>query len=537
MIKMILADDEPLVLIGMQSMLKWEDYDVEICGLAHNGSELLAMIEKHSPQLVIADIKMPVTSGLEALKISRERFGRLPLFIMLTSYQDFGLVKDVISNQAVDYLVKLELTPEVLAASVRKAIDLLRDLKHNEIVQRTPEERGGMQPFYDKFFMKLLSNLFEGREQFLSQKKELDLDFSFPSYCVCYCEVQRGNDMEISVERLTKLYFSTIQMVRETVTKFMACYITGLDTRHFCITFCLSEQEEPVYRSVLTDVLKKVMTIIHNYFNTGLVCAVGTRVDDPYRLSESFFAARHAFQSTSSDNRIVFAEEAGPAADQTDVFDMSQYKNDIAKAFEELDTSVLSELIHRIVTYFSQNPSRYLQAMDAACSLLYMAISFFPDGETIISEAFQDVPEGYRSIYQKHTTGEIIAWMIQLRDGLCRTLEARRQNYKNHIVDSVQKYIRQNLDKRLTLNEVAARFGFSPNYLSQLFTHYAEYSFVEYIAHEKIAAAKTMMLDENCKIYEIAGHLGFDSAFYFSKVFKKIEGCSPRDYMKRIAHQ
>lgn len=129
MIKLLLADDEPLVLIGLQSMLKWEDYDIQICGTAHNGEQTLAMIEKYSPDLVIADIKMPIMTGLEVMKICRQKYDRLPLFIMLTSYEEFQYVKEAISYQAVDYLIKLELTPESLSASVSKALDLLMDLK------------------------------------------------------------------------------------------------------------------------------------------------------------------------------------------------------------------------------------------------------------------------------------------------------------------------------------------------------------------------------------------------------------------------
>lgn len=80
---------------------------------------------------------------------------------------------------------------------------------------------------------------------------------------------------------------------------------------------------------------------------------------------------------------------------------------------------------------------------------------------------------------------------------------------------------------------MAAVFGFSPNYLSQLFARQADCPFVEYVTREKIRAAKDMMREENVKLYEIAERLGFDNAFYFSKVFKKIEGCSPREYMQR----
>ncbi len=532
MIKLLLADDEPLVLIGLQSMLKWEDYDIEICGSAHNGDQALEMIKKSSPDLVIADIKMPLKSGLDVMKICREKFGRLPLFIMLTSFEEFQFIKQAISYQAVDYLIKLELTPESLSESIIKALDLLRELKKDELVRPAPGERGGMQPFYDKFFVRLLNNLFENKEQYLMQKNELGLDFSFQAYVVCYCEILGINNESMSNEKLIKLYSSTIQMVRETITKFMACYITSLDMRHFNITFCLSEQEVPVYRDVLKDVLTKAKSIVYNYFNVQLICAVGSKVNDPYILSESFYTARLSFSAATPQNSIVLADRTNNAANETDVFDISLYKSSITKAYEELDADALHDLITQISTYFGENPSRRLQAMDAACNLLYMVIPMLPDGDKIISQIFADDPEGFRCIYKKRTTGEIISWMLQLRNGLCETLQNRKQNYKSRIVANVQKYIRENLNKKLTLNEVAALFGFSPNYLSQLFSRYTDCSFVEYITREKVAAAKKMMTAGNEKVYEIAENLGFESAFYFSKVFKKLEGCSPRDYMK-----
>ena len=47
-------------------------------------------------------------------------------------------------------------------------------------------------------------------------------------------------------------------------------------------------------------------------------------------------------------------------------------------------------------------------------------------------------------------------------------------------------------------------------------------------------AAKELMASTDLKIYEISERVGFDSAFYFSKVFKKVEGISPREYMQRV---
>lgn len=72
--------------------------------------------------------------------------------------------------------------------------------------------------------------------------------------------------------------------------------------------------------------------------------------------------------------------------------------------------------------------------------------------------------------------------------------------------------------------------SFSPNYLSQLFGKYNDTGFNEYVNSCKIGESKKLLAEGNYKVYEIAETLGFESAFYFSKVFKKIEGVSPTEY-------
>lgn len=105
------------------------------------------------------------------------------------------------------------------------------------------------------------------------------------------------------------------------------------------------------------------------------------------------------------------------------------------------------------------------------------------------------------------------------------------------LVAQVQQYIQQHLAERLSLNDVAAVFNFSPNYLSQLFAQTSESGFVEFVTATRIAAAKTLMATTELKIYEISDQVGFESAFYFSKVFKKLEGVSPREYLQKVRNE
>ncbi|MBZ4670630.1 MAG: two component transcriptional regulator, AraC family [Oscillospiraceae bacterium] len=527
MFKLLLADDEPLSLIGLQSMLKWGDYDISICGIAHNGKEALELIHTKSPDIVIIDIKMPLANGLEVLKSCREKDENLPLFIMLTSYEEFAYVKEAIKYQALDYLVKMELTSEILENTILKAISMLRTLKKDSSFSNF-SGAAGIESFYEKFFIRLYNNLFESREQFDIQRKELGLDFSFFAYTVCCCEICSFN---IEEKKRMLLYSGTLQMIKETINKFMACYITGLDTRHFNITFCISEQEDSEYIFHLKQIIERTALIVHNYFNVDLLFAVGEKVSDPFDIGRSCYTARQILTFLSLQKPILFFEEAvkpyEPAA-----FDFSAYKKNIAKAFNQLDPDALKDVMYELCEHFSKSPSQWAKAMDAACTLMYMANLLLPDGEELLKQIFSDEADGYHSIYRKQSVSDITAWMKKLGDGLCEAFLSRRSNYKNRIISNVQKYIRENLNKKLSLNEVAALFGFSPNYLSQLFTRCTGISFVEYITLEKISAAKKMMSQGNDKIYEIADKLGFESAFYFSKVFKKIEGISPREYIQ-----
>ena len=62
---MLIADDEPLVQIGIKSMLNWADYNIQVCGSAMNGVVALEMIEEYSPEIVITDIRMPLMKPME----------------------------------------------------------------------------------------------------------------------------------------------------------------------------------------------------------------------------------------------------------------------------------------------------------------------------------------------------------------------------------------------------------------------------------------------------------------------------------------
>ena len=117
-ISIILADDHPVVRRGMQALLESEQ-DFSIAGVASDGLEAVELTERLKPDVLVLDLMMPGLSGLEALRILRERSPRTRI-VILSMYSSSAFVAQALQNGAVGYVLK-ECTEENLVRAVREA--------------------------------------------------------------------------------------------------------------------------------------------------------------------------------------------------------------------------------------------------------------------------------------------------------------------------------------------------------------------------------------------------------------------------------
>jgi len=88
MYRVLLVDDEKQALDGLKIMIDWNAYGFEICGCAKNGEAALGMIESHSPDLVVTDIKMPKLTGVELAREAYSKYKHVK-FIIISGYSEF----------------------------------------------------------------------------------------------------------------------------------------------------------------------------------------------------------------------------------------------------------------------------------------------------------------------------------------------------------------------------------------------------------------------------------------------------------------
>ncbi len=426
MYRLLIVDDEPLVQIGLKSMLAKELADkIEVIGTASNGHEAWELITMDPPDIVIADIRMPVMTGLELLNKSHKKYGIVPAFIMLTAYEEFEMARQALLGEAVDYLVKIELNPETLTKAINKAIQRIDEFKPSSSQKDVSTSESSLEDLRQKFMLKLFNHLAGNEEEFLAEAKRLNLRFDYNRYIVVYGEINSGNSSDADssfTQAALDVYSSSISMAREIISRYAPCNIVSIDIQHFAIVFMFNE-DTPVAGTMdlITEALENARTMISSYFKADITFGIGSAVSAPLDIAVSY-------------------DEAKTAGQQTD----------------------------------AAQPVRLFS----------------------------------------HIVG------------------SNRRSGKDKLITAIQEYIDLNLNGKLQLNEVAEVFGLSPAYLSVLFKKSTESGFSEYVNTKKIDRAKEMLLSGDMKIYEVADALGFESAYYFSKVFKKVDGHSPREYIQ-----
>jgi DNA-binding NarL/FixJ family response regulator len=113
-VRVLLVDDDPLLRSGLRLMLAPED-SVEVVGEAGDGDEVLAAIDRHRPDVLLMDIRMPRLDGIAATRLVRAQ-PRPPAVIMLTTFDADELVVQGLQAGAIGFLLKDSPPAEIVRA-------------------------------------------------------------------------------------------------------------------------------------------------------------------------------------------------------------------------------------------------------------------------------------------------------------------------------------------------------------------------------------------------------------------------------------
>lgn len=124
MFKLLIVEDEPLERMALRKIVNREFYNIDIVEDARNGSEAIEKAKFYRPDIILMDIRMPETSGVDAQK-KIIQFHPTVKSIILTAYSDFNYAKEAIKYGVADYLLK-PAKPEDIKKAINKVIDSIQ---------------------------------------------------------------------------------------------------------------------------------------------------------------------------------------------------------------------------------------------------------------------------------------------------------------------------------------------------------------------------------------------------------------------------
>ncbi len=549
MYRIMLVDDEPLILAGITSLINWEDHACTIIGKATNGQQALEQIIELQPDIIITDIKMPVMNGLELITKCKEENLDFS-FVVLTNLEEFELAKKALTLGASEYLVKINLTEESLVHSLNKAkqhYDQITACHTNRMVNSYIE--AGKEKITKTFFKKLLlssedyvtidesvlPDKTEKLNSFTDNEKQIAECFVSPLLIMLSISYSNAEYIEEGKQDdIKKITAHASGIISEMLGRFFK-NSSILEWGQWRFLLIVSTEGIDNIADVLNSFCNKVNTVLKTYFEITAAFGISEVAKDAYQLPElidqTITAIDYYYYYPTSP--IIFYSEKCRKIGHNDNFDISFLKKELNIALQQNDSQKVSDIFNQLIDLFSTYTPRKRQAINA-CINLY---SFFESYENGYMDALPSTITVMEHLNQFSCLNDIIEYLKHFRTTICNIIDSRKNSKIDKIIELTKKYVNNHYTEKLTLSSVSEALNFSSGYLSSSFKKHTGSNFSDYISYVKIEKAKELINTHNYLMYEISDMLGFDNPYYFSKVFKKVTGMSPREYEISIINQ
>lgn len=530
MLKVFLVEDESFIREGLRDNIPWEKYGYTFVGEASDGEMALPMIRKLRPDVLITDIKMPFMDGLALSRIVQSELPQTRI-IIISGYDDFEYARQAIEVGVEQYLLKpiTKLALRKVLLELKEKID--QENTNDDYQLRYQAEMKEYEQFSRRhFFEKMLHGELSVQEIYEEAAKQ-SLDLTAGAYNLLFISLQ-DKTSALTREQQEKNHFR-----REEMLHFFLRY-----PQYILFTWNVSQYGILIKTDAdrMDDFVKKAVRQIAGVCESEdspfiWHIAVGSPVErlsmlkDCYQDVSHYLAYRyflpdmHIFTGQTLADKIALNEDTDLKS-----VDSSQMDPEIIKDF--LGSGNISEVRDFVDGYLGKISEALESRMFRDYVTLNIRFSVLAYADSL------DHEEAHQKMEKYDISGTIRKEELYtyFRDMLQTALEIRDEqssSQSGHVLKVALEYIDSHFcEETLSLNEVAAKAGVSPNYLSSVFSQSRQKTFIEYITNKRMEKAKKLLKTTAVSTGSIAVQVGYKDPRYFSFVFKKTQGLSPREY-------
>jgi two-component system response regulator YesN len=527
MLKVLIVDDEFLARIGLMTFIDWNQHGFEIIGEAENGQQALEFALVNHPDIIISDIQMPILNGIELIQAASEQ-GLKSKFVMLSSYDDFDLVKGALKAGAEDYVLKLQMEEESLLAvlaAVKRKIELQRDESKSHNEQKEAYNRD-----LDVLRQVLVRDLFNGKvlsaHDIQIKFNQYQLSFYANSFVCISFRLIPNNRIDGKHEETFK------QLLKRNIKQLSSCQLIECEEGYF-IGLCSFETSHSTAAIDLTvsRLCKAIIAGTRDTLNLGMLVGVSTIHHGEDFLRQSYLEAMYAITQCSSDSThsIAYYHDSVNENEVPWLKSLDKHIAVVAAGLEDNDVLQIEQGFSALIGSLEHSATLPTElVMGNSYVLNYLVQDFVQRHNLEETLQWAEIKQSWNDGSRTKGLHQYISWIGLLKEMVCQIIEQESDSHS--IILRAKRYVHEHIAEPISLAEISNNLGLSSSYFSRLFSQENEQCFVDYVRQKKIEHAQALIRTSNKKMYEIAALTGYENVHYFSRVFKKTVGISPMEY-------
>lgn len=333
---------------------------------------------------------------------------------------------------------------------------------------------------------------------------------------------------------------------RNKIIPFLEGHLTSYNS--FCIqmdetrVMVLLEWNENIPRNDVTVI--KLIENIQSHWNSekrGVIhFGIGNCYDNPTDLSNSYSEAINAldFISTSVDfsasdgNQVVHIKNIESSEVGKFVL-LNENKSRIINTIKNLDLVNLEVETKELLACFKVNFKNDIMLWRIGASGIVSSVMENISPSYQSKEFDQLIIDFFESINTKEDFKSIVDELETVFSKMIGLISENYNSKEQQLLNKALDYMKENIHKNISLQEMADLLFVSKSYFKTMIKKNLNTGFIDYFTELKINKAKEMMANSSKNITEIAFELGYNSSSYFSTVFTKVEGLSPKKYQQQ----
>ncbi|MDC7222970.1 MAG: response regulator [Spirochaetales bacterium] len=528
--KIILVDDEDEVRGRISSKIS-EESGFTIVGTAGNGYDALELIEKLSPSVVLADIRMPFIDGIELASQIRRDFPTVRV-AFITGYDEFEYAREAIELNVSSYLTKPVTQEDISRFLVRLKEELDREFKEKYNLERLRKSYDENLPFLlDSCFSSFLVSTGKTRQRALNDLRSCGVELDGKNYLVARVQIEEsgaGRDLR-ECEKMKHALQSLIGSALER---------HGFDFWTFRFSdglFLLVEEGNDLFLKEVDPVFFEIVKLAEKFLTLKINIGVSQLRANFRQLSLAYEEACKALEHSRFLNggRIAYIDqleesESSPALLALTEGEIKTLEQTIRFGTDGEVRDLLDSLKMAGLRDFKGGGNFRMYSINLLGVLIQYAAFIGVDLNAIAKE---DVLE---RMVRFHSLDQVFDWVLRMAFKLREWNLNVRQKGSERILDRAVQMIEHNFsDPRFSLDRVCEELGISVSYLSLLFRKNLETTFVRYLTKVRMDRACELLRLTGDKVVDIAGKCGYNDVYYFSHSFKKSQGLSPKNYREQ----